>query len=159
LQKRNGLSVARNADNIATFVEVVRQHSLSAAARTLGLPKSTVSRRLLRLEQELNTKLLHRNARRVTLTPPGRSFYASVVGAVEALDTAVSALERSSQEPRGTIRVTAPADLGRMVLAPMFVAFLERYPDSTPASVTASSTWWRKASTWRCAPAAWSRAT
>jgi len=134
LQKRNvqsGCPLPRNADNIATFVEVVRQHSLSAAARSLGLPKSTVSRRLLRLEQDLDTKLLHRNARRVALTAPGRSFYASVVGAVDALDTAVSALERSSQEPRGTIRVTAPPDLGRMVLAPMFVAFLERYPDIT----------------------------
>lgn len=119
----------RNADNIATFVEVVRQHSLSAAARSLGLPKSTVSRRLLRLEQELETKLLHRNARKVTLTAPGRSFYGSVVGAVDALDTAVSELERSSKEPRGTIRVTVPPDLGRMVLARMFVAFLERYPD------------------------------
>jgi DNA-binding transcriptional LysR family regulator len=130
LQKRNGqLGVPRNADNIATFVEVVRQHSLSAAARSLGLPKSTVSRRLLRLEQELQTKLLHRDSRRLTLTGPGRSFYASVVSAVDALDTAVSALERSSTEPRGKIRVTAPADLGRMVLAPMFVAFLERYPE------------------------------
>ena len=119
----------RNADNIATFVEVVRQRSLSAAGRSLGLPKSTVSRRLLRLESELETKLLHRNARRVTLTTAGRGFYAEVAGPVEALDTAVAALERSSKEPRGTIRLTAPPDLGRMVLAPMFVAFLERYPE------------------------------
>ncbi|HKP57350.1 MAG TPA: LysR substrate-binding domain-containing protein [Polyangiales bacterium] len=119
----------RNADNIATFVEVVRQRSLSAAARSLGLPKSTVSRRLVRLEAELETKLLHRNARRVTLTAAGRGFYAEVAGPVEALDTAVAALERSSKEPRGTIRLTAPPDLGRMVLAPMFVAFLERYPE------------------------------
>lgn len=119
----------KSADNIATFVEVVRQHSLSAAARSLGLPKSTVSRRLLRLEQELHNKLLHRDARKITLTPAGRSFYASVVTAVDALDAAVSALEQSSQAPRGAIRVTAPSDIGRMVLAPMFVAFLERYRD------------------------------
>ena len=119
----------KSADNIATFVEVVRQHSLSGAARTLGLPKSTVSRRLLRLEQELHNKLLHRNARKITLTPAGRGFYASVVSAVDALDAAVAALEQSSQAPRGVIRVTAPPDLGRMVLAPMFVAFLERYPE------------------------------
>jgi DNA-binding transcriptional LysR family regulator len=121
--------VPKSADNIATFVEVVRQHSLSGAARSLGLPKSTVSRRLLRLEQELHNKLLHRDARKVTLTPAGRAFYASVVGAVDALDAAVAALEQSSQAPQGVIRVTAPPDLGRMVLAPMFVAFLERYPE------------------------------
>jgi DNA-binding transcriptional LysR family regulator len=129
LRKRNDDRVPKSADNIATFVEVVRQHSLSGAARTLGLPKSTVSRRLLRLEQELHNKLLYRDARKITLTPAGRGFYASVVTAVDALDAAVAALEQSSQAPRGAIRVTAPPDLGRMVLAPMFVAFLERYPE------------------------------
>jgi DNA-binding transcriptional LysR family regulator len=121
--------VPKSADNIATFVEVVRQHSLSGAARALGLPKSTVSRRLLRLEQELRNKLLHRDARKITLTPAGRAFYESVVSAVDALDAAVTALEQSSRAPRGSIRITAPPDLGRMVLAPMFVAFLERYPE------------------------------
>ncbi|HKU42648.1 MAG TPA: LysR family transcriptional regulator, partial [Polyangiales bacterium] len=74
----------RQADNIATFVEVVRQRSVSGAARSLGLPKSTVSRRLLRLEQELETKLLHRDSRKLGLTAPGRSFYAQVAGAVDA---------------------------------------------------------------------------
>lgn len=119
----------KSADNIATFVEVVRQQSLSGAARALGLPKSTVSRRLLRLEQELQNKLLLRDARKVTLTPAGRSVYASVATAVDTLDAAVAALEQSSQAPRGSIRVTAPPDLGRMVLAPMLVAFLEHYPE------------------------------
>jgi DNA-binding transcriptional LysR family regulator len=118
-----------SADNIATFVEVVRHQSLSAAARGLGLPKSTVSRRLIRLEEELDAKLLHRDARKITLTSTGRRFYESVVGAVDALDAAVEALEQSSKAPRGTIRITAPPDLGRMVLAPMFVAFLERHGD------------------------------
>jgi DNA-binding transcriptional LysR family regulator len=120
-----------SAENIGTFVEVVRQQSLSAAARRLELPKSTVSRRLLRLEQQLSTKLLHRQARKITLTPAGRRFYEAVYGAVDVLDAAVAAAEQSSREPRGTVRLTAPPDLGRMVLAPMFVAFLERYPEIT----------------------------
>jgi DNA-binding transcriptional LysR family regulator len=121
--------VPASADNIATFVEVVRHQSLSAAARSLGLPKSTVSRRLMRLEEELHARLLHRDARKITLTAAGRRFYESVFGAVDALDAAVSALEQSSTEPRGTIRITAPPDLGRMVLSPMFVAFLERHTE------------------------------
>jgi DNA-binding transcriptional LysR family regulator len=130
LQKRNGgLAVPPSADNIATFVEVVRKQSLSAAARGLSLPKSTVSRRLARLEEELEIKLLHRDARRITLTASGRRFYESVVGAVDALDAAVAQLEQSSSDPRGTVRITAPPDLGRMVLSPILVAFLERYPD------------------------------
>lgn len=118
-----------SADNIATFVEVVRRQSLSAAARSLGLPKSTVSRRLVRLEQELHSQLLQRDARKIVLSSAGRRFYQSVVSAVDALAAAVSQAEQSSSEPRGTIRLTAPTDLGRMVLAPMFVAFLERHPD------------------------------
>jgi DNA-binding transcriptional LysR family regulator len=118
-----------SADNIATFVEVVRKQSLSAAARSLGLPKSTVSRRLKRLEEELHNKLLHRDARKITLSAAGRHFYESVVTAVDALGAAVAALEHSSKEPRGVIRITAPTDLGRMVLSPMLVAFLERYPE------------------------------
>jgi DNA-binding transcriptional LysR family regulator len=121
--------VPPSADSIATFVDVVRHESLSGAARSLGVPKSTVSRRLMRLEAELHNKLLHRDARKITLTPAGRRFYEAVVSAVDALDAAVSALEDSSREPRGTIRITAPPDLGRMVLAPMLVAFLERHAE------------------------------
>jgi DNA-binding transcriptional LysR family regulator len=121
--------MAPSADNIATFVEVVRRQSLSAAARSLGLPKSTVSRRLVRLEEELHSQLLQRDARKIALTAVGRRFYESVVSAVDALDAAVTQLELSSSEPRGAIRITAPPDLGRMVLAPMFVAFLERHAD------------------------------
>ncbi|MBW2161826.1 MAG: LysR family transcriptional regulator, partial [Deltaproteobacteria bacterium] len=98
-------------DNIATFVEVIRRNSLAAAARHLEVPKSTVSRRLARLEEQLDAKLVHRDARRVTPTPEGSRFYDSVVDAIDVLDTAVATIEESTTEPRGTIRVTAPSDL------------------------------------------------
>jgi len=123
--------VPASGDNIATFVEVARQRSLSAAARTLGLPKSTVSRRLARLEEELQNKLLERDARKVVLTPAGRRFFTSVEAAVDTLDAAVADLEESRKLARGAIRLTAPPDLARMQLAPMFVAFLERHPEIT----------------------------
>jgi DNA-binding transcriptional LysR family regulator len=116
-------------DNIATFVEVVRRDSLAAAARHLGVPKSTVSRRLTRLEEQLGTKLVHRDARRVAATPEGIRFYDSVVDAIDALDTAVATIAQSTTEPRGTIRVTTPSDLARMMLIAELVKFLKRYPD------------------------------
>jgi len=116
-------------DNIATFVEVIRRNSLAAAARHLGVPKSTVSRRLARLEEQLDTKLVHRDARRVTPTPEGTRFYESVVDAIDVLDTAVATVEESTTKPRGTIRITAPSDLGRMLLLHELVGFLRRYPD------------------------------
>lgn len=130
LQKRNDktlLDVSR--DNIATFVEVIRRESLAAAARHLGVPKSTVSRRLSRLEAQLGTKVVHRDARRVTPTAEGMRFYDAVVDAIDTLDTAVATLEQSTTEPRGTVRLTAPNDLGRMLVIPLLVNFLERYPD------------------------------
>ncbi|MGB5351480.1 MAG: LysR substrate-binding domain-containing protein [Polyangiales bacterium] len=121
--------MAADRDNIATFVEVVRRNSLAAAARHLSVPKSTVSRRLARLEEQLDTKLVHRDARRVTPTPEGSRFYESVVDAIDVLDTAVATIEQSTTQPRGTIRVTAPSDLGRLILLRELVRFLERYPD------------------------------
>jgi len=121
--------MAADRDNIATFVEVMRRNSLAAAARHLAVPKSTVSRRLTRLEEQLDTKLVHRDARRVTPTEEGSRFYDSVVDAIDVLDTAVATIEESSTQPRGTIRLTAPSDLGRMILLGELVLFLERYPD------------------------------
>lgn len=116
-------------DNIATFVEVIRRDSLAAAARHLGVPKSTVSRRLARLEEQLDTKLVHRDARRITPTPEGTRFYDSVVDAVDVLDTAVATIEARTTTPTGTIRVTAPSDLGRMLLIEELAKFLDLYPD------------------------------
>ncbi len=118
-----------SADNIATFVEVVRKQSLSGAARKLELPKSTVSRRIARLEEELSTQLLHRNVRSITLTAAGRALFEAVSGPVDALERALVDLHQSSQEPRGSVRLTAPSDLGRMLLSPILVAFSERYPE------------------------------
>jgi DNA-binding transcriptional LysR family regulator len=123
------LGVAASADDITTFVAVVRGQSLSSAGRKLGLPKSTVSRRLMRLEQDVRARLLHRDARKVTLTPAGRRFFDAVAGAVDSIDTALTSLDQTTKEPRGSLRITAPIDLGRMLLSPMLVAFLERYPE------------------------------
>jgi DNA-binding transcriptional LysR family regulator len=129
LHKRNDRLVRVDSENIATFVEVVRKGSLSAAARKLDLPKSTISRRVMRLEQQLGVKLLHRDARKLSLTSPGKRFYDSVFKAVEALDLATLELKKSSSEPSGVIRITAPPDVGRAILSTMFVAFLKRFPD------------------------------
>ncbi len=116
-------------DNIATFVEVVRRQSLAAAARHLGVPKSTVSRRLARLEEQLDIQLVHRDARRLAPTSEGTRLFDAVVDAIDALDAAVEGVEQRVTEPRGTIRLTAAADLGRMLLLPALVRFLERYPE------------------------------
>ena len=108
---------------------MVRRQSLAGAARQLDVPKSTVSRRLSRLEEQLRTKLVHRDTRATSPTPEGMRFFDSVVDAIDELDAAVAGIEQSLSEPRGTIRVTTPADLGRMLLSDPLARFLDRYPD------------------------------
>jgi len=116
-------------DEIATFVRVVRQGTLAGAARELGVPKSTVSRRIGRLEQQLAVKLLHRAARRVVPTDEGCSLYDRVAASIDTIDVAVQAAHESMAMPRGTIRLTAPPDIGRILLLRELAVFGERYSE------------------------------
>ncbi len=115
-------------DEIAVFVQVVEAGSFTAAARKRAVPKSTLSRGVARLEDALRTPLLQRTARKVALTDAGRVFFERVAPHVAGLrDAAVVAGEREEQ-PRGTLRVTAPVDLGESLLADVFVRFAARHP-------------------------------
>ena len=71
--------------NIAVFVQVVESESFTAAAQELGLPKSSVSRGVARLEEELGVRLLQRTTRRLGLTEAGSNFYQSVRAALATL--------------------------------------------------------------------------
>lgn len=115
-------------DEIAVFVQVVEAGSFTAAARKRAVPKSTLSRGVARLEDALRTPLLQRTARKVALTDAGRVFYERVAPHVAGLrDAAVVAGEREEQ-PRGTLRVTAPVDIGEALLADVFVRFAAKNP-------------------------------
>lgn len=115
-------------DEIAVFVQVVEAGSFTAAARKRAVPKSTLSRGVARLEDALRTPLLQRTARKVALTDAGRVFYDRVAPHVAGLrDAAVVAGEREEQ-PRGTLRVTAPVDIGEALLADVFVRFAAKHP-------------------------------
>lgn len=101
-----------NLIDLQTFVRVADTGSLSRAAAELALPKSTVSRRVARLENELGLSLLHRAGRAVTLTDHGRHLHARSADALRELDLVGQEILDGSQEPRGTLRITAPHDLG-----------------------------------------------
>ncbi len=115
-------------DEIAVFVQVVEAGSFTAAARKRAVPKSTLSRGVARLEDALRTPLLQRTARKVALTDAGRVFFDRVAPHVAGLrDAAVVAGEREEQ-PRGTLRITAPVDIGEALLADVFTRFSAKYP-------------------------------
>ncbi|MDP9970540.1 DNA-binding transcriptional LysR family regulator [Variovorax paradoxus] len=97
-------------NDIAMFVQVVRHGSFAGAARRLGLPPNTVSRRIQQLEAQLGTRLMQRSTRRLTLTSAGRAFHERCAGAVDGLVEAGQALITGSQQPSGLVRVAATAD-------------------------------------------------
>ena len=115
-------------NDLRVFVRVVDRGGFSVAARELGVPTSTVSRTIARLEASTGTRLLHRSPRSVHATSEGRAVYARVREALGALETAARALEPATRKPKGLLRVTAPPSFGSLFLAEVAVAFGERHP-------------------------------
>jgi DNA-binding transcriptional LysR family regulator len=115
-------------DAVSTFARVIDAGSMSAAASALGVPKSTVSRRVARLEESLGVRLLQRTTRRMTLTEAGAIFLDRVGPALSAIDEAADAARDVLTEPRGLVRMTAPGDLGTTYLGPILAEFARANP-------------------------------
>ena len=111
------------------FARVVEAESFTAAARDAGLPKSSVSRAIAALERDLAVRLIHRTTRRLQPTEAGRAYYDSVSRALAGIDEATAAVSEHQDTPRGTVRLTAPTDLGDRLLPPILVGFAARYPE------------------------------
>jgi DNA-binding transcriptional LysR family regulator len=116
-------------NEILAFVHVARSGSFTAAARALGLPKATVSRRVARLEARLAARLLQRSTRRTSLTEVGRVYYERSQHAVSELENAERLLAEVNARPSGTLRVNASFDFGRDHLAPWLAELHARYPE------------------------------
>jgi DNA-binding transcriptional LysR family regulator len=114
---------------VTAFVRVVEQQSFTGAAKALNLPKSSVSRRVTELEEELGVQLLHRTTRKLALTEAGRSYYEQAERALAELQAAAESATGMDTEARGIVRVTAPVDIGVMGLADVIGEFLQQYPD------------------------------
>src|SRR5216684_645870 len=114
-------------NEILVFARVVQAGSFTSAAAELGMPKSTVSRKVSDLEERLKSRLLQRTTRKLSLTDVGRTYYdycARIVGEIEDGERAVSRLQES---PRGLLRVTAPVNVA--FLGPIVSDYLKRYPE------------------------------
>jgi DNA-binding transcriptional LysR family regulator len=114
-------------NEILVFARVVQAGSFTAAAAALGMPKSTVSRKVSDLEERLHSRLLQRTTRKLSLTDVGRTYYdycARIVGEIEDAERAVSTLQET---PRGLLRVTAPINVA--FLGPIVSDYLKRYPE------------------------------
>lgn len=116
-------------DEIATYVEVVRASTYTLAAERLGVPKSTVSRRITRLEETLGVRLLKRTARSIEPTEAGMAYFERVAPAIEALGDARHAVRDLSGRPQGTLNLSAPVDVGHAFLADLVMDFMKACPD------------------------------
>jgi DNA-binding transcriptional LysR family regulator len=116
-------------ESMSILVAVVEAGSLSAAARRLGTPLATVSRKVSELEGHLKTRLLNRTSRRLTLTDAGQSYVAACRRILEQVDEAERAASGEFSAPRGELIVTAPIVFGRLHVLPVATEFLAAYPE------------------------------
>jgi DNA-binding transcriptional LysR family regulator len=115
-------------NDVALFVQVVRAGSFAAAARRLGMPANSASRRIQQLEQQLGLRLMQRSTRKLTLTDAGATFYARCADQVEALSEAAQELSEGSQVPSGKVRVAATADFFYIFRMGLIAEFLAAHP-------------------------------
>ncbi|QMT40991.1 LysR family transcriptional regulator [Neisseria shayeganii] len=115
-------------DDMALFVEVVKAKGFRGAAQKLGLPGSTVSRRVSALEKNIGLRLLNRTTRKVELTEAGAIYYERCRYIVEEAAAAHLALSEMVAQPAGTLRLSVASDVARFLIAPFLPEFAERYP-------------------------------
>jgi DNA-binding transcriptional LysR family regulator len=128
-------------NDMALFVEVVKARSFRRAAETLGMPNSTLSRRIGLLEKSIGLRLLHRTTRRIELTEAGQLYYESSKRIVEEARIAHEQLGEMVALPSGILKVSLPVDFATTYLAPLLPEFAALYPgmnfdfDLTPRNV------------------------
>ncbi|OIN43286.1 LysR family transcriptional regulator [Pseudomonas costantinii] len=116
-------------ESMSVFIAVVDAGSLSAAARHLGMPLATVSRKVAELETYLSTRLLHRTTRQLLLTDAGASYLAACRQILEDIGEAERAATGEYAVPKGELVVTAPIVFGRLHIVPVVAEFLAQYPE------------------------------
>ncbi|CAN7317206.1 LysR family transcriptional regulator [Duganella sp. LjRoot269] len=116
-------------ESMSVLVAVVDAGSLSAAARRLGMPLATVSRKVAELESRLKTRLLHRTTRQLSLTEAGASYVAACRRILEEIGEAERAATGEYAVPKGELVVTAPVVFGRLHVVPVVAEFLAQYPE------------------------------
>ena len=115
---------------MALFVHVVERGGFTAAARHLGEPVSTVSRRIAELEKDIGVRLLERSTRSVRLTELGKGYYEHCRRGLQEFDSANLMIRNRQTEVSGLLRMTVPPSLVEPFFVPLVTAFQRRYPNA-----------------------------
>ncbi len=114
---------------IETFIQAARRESFSAAAKALRVSPGAVSQNIKSLEEQLQTRLFTRTTRQVKLTPEGQRFLQRCAPAVEALQTAASAIQEEREAFQGRLRITSTTAFGRAEILPLIASFQDEHPE------------------------------
>lgn len=128
----------QDLNDLIIFAKIVELRGFSAAARSLGIPKSNVSYRMARLEERLGVRLLQRSTRQVSVTDIGDAFYKYCARIAAEADEAEAAVRDVQATPRGLLRVSMPVAFGCIFMVPLIVDFLTRYPEVRVKMVSTS---------------------
>ncbi|WP_455274752.1 LysR substrate-binding domain-containing protein [Rhizobium herbae] len=115
-------------NDIAVFVKVAQFESFSRAAQSLGMPVSTVSRKVSALEDQLGVTLLQRTTRKLTLTAQARAYVSQCSEALNHLADAERVLTETQRKPEGLLKISVPVILGQETFYEFLSDFLKAYP-------------------------------
>lgn len=115
-------------DDIRIFIHVARSQALSAAAKHLGIPTATVTRRLQKLEDHLGCKLINRSARHFSLTAEGETYFDAYADQIQKFEDTNQSLTELTQAMTGDLHVMAPTNISTGLLHPMWVEYVKEHP-------------------------------
>lgn len=118
-------------NDILIFIKVIDNNSFTAAAEELGISKSAVSKHITRLEDSMQSQLLHRSTRNLSPTESGLALYESVSNMINQFEEAEQVVSFVSDAPRGELTVICPPCFSDLHLAKAISAFKQHYPDIT----------------------------
>src|SRR5882762_6256425 len=109
--EQSGSGSMQDLNDLYYFAQVVERGGFAAAARALGVPKSKLSRRIAALEERLGVRLIQRSTRRFSVTELGQAYHRHCVAMVAEASAAQEAIDRTSAEPQGFVRLSCPVGL------------------------------------------------
>lgn len=128
LQNGEAKTAKIDPNDLVMFAYVAQQGSFKNAAEEMGVPHSTISRRVMVLEEQLGEKLLHRTTRKIALTEFGRMVLAHAKQVVAEIEAAAELVQGRASEPCGQIRISIPTDFTGDMLGPLLTRFTAAYP-------------------------------
>ncbi|WP_067867556.1 LysR family transcriptional regulator [Neptuniibacter marinus] len=117
-----------NLNDVRLFIRVIEHNSFTAAADKLGIQKSTISRRIAQLEDELGVRLLQRTTRKLSLTSEGQDLFQRCQPLLDEMEAVEDRVVSKQAVPKGRLRITMPPEMGIFIMNDVIAGFMKMYP-------------------------------